>query len=215
MSSRRGLVILGTRAFAEEVADVVAQSGEYDLAAFGENWERERCRERLLDLPIIWVDELQSLAESHLAVCAIGTTRRDVFVEQARALGFRFAIVRHPSASVSPTSELEPGCIVSAGVIVASNTHIGEHVILNRGVLVGHHTTIGRYVTLSPGANIAGRVTVGDRAYVAMGALVLNDSTIGEGAVVGAGAVVTRDVPPHARVQGVPARVVAENVDPL
>src|SRR4026208_2003702 len=92
------LIILGTRTFAEEVADLVSDSDEYALEAFGENWERERCGRPLVGRPVIWVDELAPLAAPHYAVCAIGTPQRSRFVDQAARLGFRFAILRHPAA---------------------------------------------------------------------------------------------------------------------
>ncbi len=213
MSAAQKLVVLGSRAFAEEVADLVSDCPEFELTTFGENWERGRCERLLLGLPVVWVDELAPLAASHAAVCAIGTTRRRGFIEQVEALGFRFATVRHPTARVSRTSTLGAGTIVSAGVMIAAHTTIGRHVILNRGSLIGHHTRIGDGVTISPGANIAGRVTVGDGTYVGMGAIVLDSLTVGRGAVIGAGSLVTRDVPDHVEVMGVPARITRERVD--
>ena len=47
-----GLVILGSHAFAEEVADIVHQAGTPELAGFVENWDRERCVEPLRGLPV-------------------------------------------------------------------------------------------------------------------------------------------------------------------
>jgi sugar O-acyltransferase (sialic acid O-acetyltransferase NeuD family) len=213
MSSPR-LLILGTHLLAEEVADLVAQSADQVLAGFVENWDRTRCTSRLLGWPVIWVDDVAGLATDHVAVCAIGTTRRYAYIEQVETLGLSFTRVMHPSTILSATAELGVGCIVSAGVVVAARTRIGAHVILNRGVLVGHHTTIGDCVTISPGANIAGCARIGDRAYVGMGAIVLDRISIGAGAIVGAGSVVTRDVPARTQVVGVPARVVKEDVDP-
>ena len=205
-------MILGSYAFAEEVADLAREAGA-EVAGFVENWDRERCAEPFLGLPVTWIDDAAPLATEHEAVCSIGSTRRRGFVEQAAAIGFRFGQVRHPSALVSATSSLGEGCVVSARVVVAASTSVGRHVILNRGVMVGHHTTIGDYVTVSPGANVAGKVTIGDGAYIGMGAIVLDGRTVGAGSVVGAGAVVTRDVPPGVQVQGVPARVVKERVE--
>ena len=213
MSDTERLIILGTHVFAEEVADLVGDCGEYELVAFAENWDRTRCRAPLLGRPVVWIDELPELAATHLTVCAIGTTRRAAYVKQVEAMGFRFATIRHPTARVSSTSTIGPGSIVSAGVVVASHTTIGRHVIVNRGCLIGHHTTIADGVTISPGANIAGRITIGAGAYVGMGAVVLDSLTIGRGSVIGAGSLVTRNVPDHVQVMGAPARVTREGVE--
>jgi len=207
------LVVLGTRSFAEEVADLAQQCG-HQVAAFVENWERERCAQPLLGSPVVWIEDSAQIAAEHRALCALGTTRRRGYVEQAAAVGFAFATLVHPSAVVSPTAQLGPGAIVGAGVVVGAHTRIGAHVILNRGVLVGHHTQIGDFVTISPGANIAGLVSIGGQACIGMAAVVLDRRTIGTGALVGAGAVVTCDVGDRVHVQGVPARTVGEGIAP-
>ena len=207
------VVVLGTHTFAEELAEIVPLTGEYEVSHFAENWDRDRCKEPLRTMPVLWIDELADLASTHLAVCGLGTTRRHEFVEPVRDMGFSFATVVHPSAVVAPSAEVGPGTLIGAGCVVAAHARIGEHVILNRGSLVGHHTTIADYVTVSPGANIAGLVEIGRSAYVAMGAIVVDRITIGQLAVVGAGAVVTRDVPERVQVQGVPAKVVKEGVE--
>lgn len=207
-SDTRKLAILGAGPFAEEIADLVAETEQYELVAFIEGIDRERCRRPLSGLPVLWIDDAGKLADSCVAVCAVGTPKRDGFIQQAVAHGLRFATLVHPSACIFATATLGAGTIVSAAGVIAAHASLGQHVIVNRGCLIGHHTTVGDFATISPGANIAGGARIGDRCYVGMGAIVLDKVAIGSGAVVGAGAVVTRDVPERVLVMGVPGRVV-------
>jgi sugar O-acyltransferase (sialic acid O-acetyltransferase NeuD family) len=209
-ASRRQLAILGTSLFAPEVVDVVSDTALFDVTTFIENWDRQKAGTTLLDRPVVWIADARPLAATHLALCALGTTRRRGFVDEIAAMGFEFATVVHPSARISRGSTIGEGSFVSAGVVVAVNTRVGRHAVLNRGVLVGHDTEIGACVTLSPGANVAGAVTIGDGTYVGIGAIVLDRVQIGAGSVIGAGAVVTRAVPDGVLVMGVPARIVKE-----
>jgi acetyltransferase EpsM len=208
----RPLLILGTRTLAIEVADFVSEIPGYQVAGFVENEDPQRCREKLENLPIFWVEDLSELAATHWAVCALGTTHRSRFISQAAAYGLRFATPVHPTARISRTSTLGAGSIISPGVIIASHTRLGRHVFVNRGALIGHHTEIGDHATIHPGANIAGKCRIGPATYVGMGAVVLDNITIGAHAVVGAGAVVTRDVPDCVQVVGLPAKIVKEHI---
>jgi acetyltransferase-like isoleucine patch superfamily enzyme len=60
---------------------------------------------------------------------------------------------------------------------------------------------------------VAGNTRIGRGTQVGMGAAVVNGLDIGAGAVVAAGAVVVRPVPAGQRVQGVPARAYAADVE--
>ena len=210
-STKEKVVILGTSFFAPEVLDLIEDTDRYEVTAFVENWDREKTKQRLLSRPVIWIEDAASLASSHKAVCSLGTTHRQQFIQQAHALGFQFASIIHPTARLSSTSTVGEGSILSAGVVIGSNTRIGNHVIVNRGSLIGHNTEIHDYVTISPGANIAGVVTIGEASYVSIGAIVLDRITVGHHALIGAGAVVTRDVPDRVQVMGVPAKIIKKD----
>lgn len=206
------LLILGSRIFAEEIADLVSDLSGFQVTGFIENQDRQRCASLLLGLPVYWVDELAHLAADHLVICGLGTTHRKHYVEQVKSLDARFATLVHPMARVSRTSILGEGSIVSVGSIIAAHTTVGKHVIINRGALIGHHTVIGDCVTIGPGANVAGKCNIADGVYIAMSAVVIDRITIGKNSVVGAGAVVTKDVPPNVQVVGIPARIVKQEV---
>ena len=161
--------------------------------------------------PFIGLTTSRPLAATHLAVCALGTTRRKIFTDQVEALGVRFTTIAHPTARVSKRSTLGDGTILSVGVIIAAHTHLGRHVFVNRGAMIGHHTSIGDHASVMTGANIAGNCRVGAGTYIGMSAVVLDNINIGANAVVGV-AVVTKDVPDNVQVVGVPARIVKENI---
>ena len=84
------------------------------------------------------------------------------------------------------------------GVVIGETAEVGEGTVLYQGCTLGgtgkqtgkRHPTIGKNCVISAGAKILGDITVGDCAKV------------------GAGAVVLRNVPAHATVVGVPAKVV-------
>jgi len=206
------LLILGSRIFAEEVADLANDVPGVEVAGFIENQERDRCASLLLGLPVYWIDELSRLAADHLVLSGIGTTQRKHYIEEVQKHHARFATLAHPTARVSRTSTVGEGSILSVGSIIAAHTTLGKHVIVNRAALIGHHTTIGECVTIGPGANIAGKCNIGPGAYISMSAVVIDRITIGENSIVGAGAVVTKDVPANVQVVGIPARIVKEGV---
>lgn len=209
----RKLLILGAGDFALEVADLVSDISEFQVEGFAKSEQPYEPNMTLLGLPLYWVDDLPQLAATEECVCAIGSTRRWQFVERVSQMGFRFATIIHPTARISRRAVIGEGSVISAGVVLATDTEIGKHVIINRGALVGHHTQIQDYTTISPGANLGGNIKVGRRVWVGIGAIVLEGKTIGEQSVVGAGAVVTRDVPARVQVMGIPAKQVAQDIE--
>lgn len=206
------VLILGTRTFAEDAADVISETPGLRVDGFVENLDRGRCAEPILGLPVYWVEDLPRFRDTHLALCALSTTHRSRFTEEAGEHGMRFATVVHPSARVSTRTTLGEGTLVGPGVIIGAHSSLGRHVIVNRGALIGHHTTLGDHVSVQPGANIAGACRIDDATYIGMGSVVIDGTHIGAHSVVGAGAVVTKDVPAAVQVLGVPARVTKRNI---
>jgi sugar O-acyltransferase (sialic acid O-acetyltransferase NeuD family) len=208
----RPVLILGPTEYALELRDVVDDVPGFEVDGFIEAEKRERADQHHGGMAVHWVDDIGEFANSHEAVCALGTTLRSSFVERVESLGMRFATVVHPTANVSKQAALGEGVIVGVGCLVAAYARIGRHVRLNRGAILGHHLEIEEYATIQPGANIASGVHVGRATYIGMSATVLDGIKIGAHSIVGAGAVVTKDVPDHVQVVGVPARIVRSDI---
>jgi UDP-perosamine 4-acetyltransferase len=164
-----------------------------------------------LEVPVLGTQgDLEKITQSRsvTTICvAVGdnlTRQRIVLDITESGYSITQAISRY--AMVSTTALISPGAQLLAGSVVNASTKIGDGAIVNTSASVDHDCQIGEYVHVGPGATIGGDVTIGQAALIGLGARVVSGLTIGDGAVVGAGSVVISDVPPGAKVVGVPAR---------
>ena len=199
----RRVLLVGAASFAEEVADLASSVG-VEVAGWIEGLDRSIV-DAAHDPPIVWVDDQAAFEPTLPILPAIGAVRRMAFMRRLIDEGRQLSTLIHPSAVVSASAVIEPGCVIGPLVVVGAQSRICEGVILNRGVLIGHHTEIGRYSTVSPGANVNGKVTVGEQVYIGSGAVVRDHLRVGDRAVVGMGAVAVKDVPADTTVVGIPA----------
>lgn len=207
-------MILGAGAFAEDIADMATEAG-FDVAGFVENKNPARCEQILFDKPIYWIDQIAGMSKQCKAVCALGTTFRDTFIQQVQAIGFEFTSLIHPSARVSARSRIGIGSIISAAAVITAGAHIGCHVLINRGALIGHHVTIDDFASIGPGVNIGGSCAIGSKAYLGMGAIIRNNCSVGAHSVIGAGAVVVKNIPDRVEAIGIPAQIHKTNIEGL
>jgi sugar O-acyltransferase (sialic acid O-acetyltransferase NeuD family) len=154
-------------------------------------------------------DVLRQRPEASVAVC---TGRPGDYVSRMRIVGElglppeRYATIVHPSAAVSASSSLGPGCVLLAQVALTAEVRVGAHVAIMPHVTLTHDDVIGDFVTIASGARLGGGVRVEQAAYLGAGAIIGENRTVGAFALVGMGAVVTRDIPPREIWAGIPAR---------
>jgi maltose O-acetyltransferase len=137
-----------------------------------------------------------------------------------RAAGFKLGARTLVHGSLRVTGRGDHRTLLSVGVdsMITGTLHVD----LDAAVRIGDRVYIGHGVSLltvdheiGPSYQRCGGhdrlpIIVHDGVWIGSRATVLPGVTIGAGAVVAAGSVVTRDVPAHALVAGVPARVVRE-----
>lgn len=125
-----------------------------------------------------------------------------------------------PDTRVGAFVEIQKNATIGARCKISSHSFICEGVTIEDEVFVGHGVmfTNDRYPqatnedgSLQTEADWRVDATlVKRRASIGSNATIISGITIGEGALIGAGAVVTHDVPDHAIVVGVPARMVGD-----
>lgn len=148
-----------------------------------------------------------------LFVVAIGDNlSRKGVVEKLNLPKEAFATVIHPSAVLGNNVEIGHGTMIIGGVVINTQTKIGNHVIVNTMASLDHHNIIKDYVHVAPGAHTSGNVYIAEGAFIGIGSSIIPGVTINKWSVVGAGSVVINDVPDFATVVGNPARIIKEEI---
>jgi len=203
------IIILGSGPLAKDIADLTEDMPSYKVEGFVIDQPPYSRGSRLAGKPIYWIDELEELPKSYLAICGLARMQKSSLIDKVMKLGFRFSSLIHPSARVSKSAQIGEGVVINSGVQIAVSAKIDYFVYINRGSLIGHDTNIGKYTVVFPGVNIAGCVNIGTCSYIGIGAIILDHTNIGDQCFVGAGALVKGDVPDRVKVVGMPARIIA------
>ena len=211
MSETKPLIILGAGGHAR-VLIASLKPGHAGILGIAER-SGSGITGEVLGIPIIGDDEsvLRYSPQDVQLVNGVGHVssaepRRALF-EKFSALGYRFATVLHPTAFVSADVCLGEGAQAMAGAVIQPGAVIGKNSIVNTNASVDHDCRIADHVHICPGSTLSGAVRVGEGTLVGAGAVVIQGVEIGAQCVIAAGAVVIHDVSAHARVAGVPARI--------
>ncbi len=112
-----------------------------------------------------------------------------------------------PSAFVSRTAEVGPGCVIYPGCFVGLRASLGERVFVLANSTINHDDRLAKRVVVCSGVTLAGGVKVDEGCYLGQACTVRQNLRIGRGSLIGMGAVVTKDVEPGTVMAGNPARV--------
>jgi acetyltransferase EpsM len=205
---REDVIIVGAGEHGAVVADVIQCEGRYRVHGFVDD-NPDRTGSQVLHHPVLGtIQDLKQQYPEYLLIMAIGhdATRLRIAGE-LEAVGFTFISTVHPSATVSPEAEVEPGTAVMPQAVINTRARVEGHCIINSGAMVEHDCHVAAGCHISVGAILAGRVSVGTCSLIGAGVTVLPHLSIGAHAVVGAGAVVTGDLPDRVVAKGIPARI--------
>ena len=105
-----------------------------------------------------------------LFVVAIGNPDlRQRWQPVLEAAGAPVGVVVHPSACLSSSAQLAPGCVVLAGAVINAEARLERGVLVNSGAVVDHDAICGVYSQLGVNAAMAGGSRLGPLASLAAG----------------------------------------------
>lgn len=203
------LLIIGAGGHGKVVADSALEQGDRERIAFLDDLHPELTE--VLGWPVLGkvADAARFLDDYPDAVVAVGNNQRRMeLIDMLRESGFGLPVICHPSAVISRSATIGPGCVLFATTVVNTGARLGKGCIVNTGASIDHDCLLADAVHVSPGARLGGAVEVGRASWIGIGASIRELTVIGERVMVGAGAAVVGDVPDGVTVTGVPAGIV-------
>jgi len=174
MNTSQNLIVFGDRT-ADEIVDVV----ESHFAGRFSKVEKYFC-----DKKTFGADSLPGLTEPTGRVSyilGVVDIQLRVNIERAcRTAGWEPVSIVHPSAMISKSAKIGPGCFVASGCAVSVNAELGSHCLVHFNSTIGHDAVLGAHCTVLPGARISGQVRLGAGVMVGSNAVVFQHLQVGE-----------------------------------
>jgi hypothetical protein len=170
-------LILGTDSHGRSVADAIRAQGDAVLGLLDDSRPAD---ELVASVPVLgplrlaWDVMTQPCPEGAPTpdrfVVAIGTpVLRQRWQPVLEAAGAPVGVVVHPSACLSSSAQLAPGCVVLAGAVINADARLERGVLVNSGAVVDHDAICGVYSQLGVNAAMAGGSRLGPLASLAAG----------------------------------------------
>jgi sugar O-acyltransferase (sialic acid O-acetyltransferase NeuD family) len=210
--SKDRIVIIGSSGHASVLLDTIESSGGYTVVGFLDDTIEKGTERRSYPVLGKLADASASCAQLSIGCAVIGVGdnwwRRKIYLDLMRVCpGLKFPVVKHPSAVIAASAEINEGTAILAGSHVGPYSQIGKCCIINTGSSLDHDCVLGDFASLAPGAFTGGQVNIGECSAIGVGASISHRISIGSHAVIGTGATVVRHIPDLVVAYGNPARV--------
>ena len=181
----RSLLILGAGGFGQMIKETALVLG-YEKVVFLDDAVKGE------DVIGMCCDYVLRHSDYPAAVAAFGNNKTRLFwTDKLLEEGYEVPAMVHPSAIVSPSATLEPGCFIMQRVVVNTHTRIERAALINSGAVVDHDSIV-----------CAG-------AHVGLGSVVKANCTIESGRKVEAGEVILST---RRKIEGVDSRSLEDAV---
>ena len=206
----KNLIIVGAGDFGREVLDwalaIPEEKRDWKVAGFLDD-NPDILMNYDTGLKILGCPSTYNLHKNDVFIIAIGNpASRKKIARLLTERGGTFTQVIHPSAVIGSRCKVGVGAIICPRVVITTDIHIGDFVIVNVASSIGHNSFIGDFCTVSPHCAIMGHSTIEEDVFFGVCAHCVPNITIERGAIVGAGSTVYRRVEKHSTVFTTPAK---------
>ena len=207
------VLIFGASGHGSVVLDILERSEEFKLVGYVDSFIKKGTKKYGYEVLGSEFDLLQIIERYRIygGIIAVGDNwvrRRLVRLVQRLAPEFAFINAVHPSAILGRNVRLGVGTAIMPGVIINSNSSVGDHCILNTRASIGHDGTLSDFSSLAPGVCSGGNLHLGSGAAISLGTSIIENIHIGAWSVVGAGSLVLHSIPNGVVAYGSPARII-------
>jgi sugar O-acyltransferase (sialic acid O-acetyltransferase NeuD family) len=204
------IIIVGAGGFGREILDTIKYINNieltYEIVGFVDSTIEKG--NIVNGVPVLGGNEvLESYTDASLIIGFADPHHRKHFFELHRDR-FNFPVIIHPTAIISEYAEIGSGSIIQAFCIVASNSIIGNCVVINARSGVGHDSYVGSYTSIQSFCDITGNSKVGNLCFFGTGVKLIPKLTIASESYLCAGAVVFKDILNKAKVLGNPGKII-------
>lgn len=203
------ILVIGDSNFAKVVINIIEDEGEFEI--FGVI-DCLNVSKSFLNYSVVGTKEdiPRIIKENDLygGVLAIDNNwkRKEVY-NRVHSIcgGFNFITVIHPTAIIGKNVIIGRGSMVMAGVVVNSDSIIGEFCLLKIQSSLGHEGIMEDYSSLSFGVITGGNLKLGTFSKISFSTSVIENIKIGAHSFIGAGSLVINNIPSFSVAFGVPA----------
>ena len=207
------VVIFGASGHGSVVMDCIEKEGKYKTIGFLDSKKEKGIDHNGLeilgseyDLPFI-LHKYKVFG----GIVAIGDNwKRYQVVQRIKKIipSFKFISVIHPKSIIGSNVRIGEGTAILPGVIINTNSRVGNHCILNTFSSLDHDGLMQDFSSLAPRVGIGGNFSLGKYSAICLGARIIENIKVGQHSVIGAGSLVLRSVPDHTLAYGSPSKII-------
>lgn len=160
----KSLLIIGAGSFSTEIDELAHLLGYTDIAFVDDNVNTARCQ------PVVGsMSDISVLRNKYdTAIVALGNNENRLkYHKILKENNYNIPILIHPTAYVSPDTEMGCGCIIRTKAVVSRYVNLGESCIVNVGGLIDHDCILGDGCHVLMGAVVRNKVKVPSGTWIA------------------------------------------------